>query len=274
MAFSFLSSIVTTPIRVIAELVTTLFQYREYLKQSVARDLRKAYKRSLLGYLWSMLNPLFMMLILTIVFSKIMRVQVEHYSVFLFAGMLPWQYFSQTVVGGLDSVRANRRIIEHLPIPKYVFILTLAFSNLANFSLSLVPLLGVMLFVGKSFSLSMLALPFIVLPLMLISVGAALFFATMNVFFQDTRHLVGVFLQALYYLTPIIYGLQHVPPSLAKWMRFNPMCYVVELMRKAFYYGEVPSMASFSVAFGISLLILIIGLGVFRKAESRFMYFI
>ena len=267
-------SVAIVPFELVTGFGRTLYQYREYLKQSVARDLRKAYKRSSLGYLWSMLNPLMMMLIITAVFSVILKIQVEYYSVFLFAALMPWQYFNQTVLGGLDSIRANRRIIEHVPIPKYVFILSLAFSNLANLFLALVPFCAVALFVGKSLTWSMMLLPVIVLPLMMLSVGAALLFATMNVFFDDTRHLTDVLLQAMYYLTPIMYGVEHLPASLAKWLQFNPMYHIIGLMRSAFYFGMVPGLESFMISFGAGLGVLLIGLAVFRSADSKFMYFL
>jgi len=263
-----------TPFELICDLFRTLFKYREYLRQSVARDLKKLYKRSALGYLWSMLNPLFMMIVLTIVFSKIMRIEVQHYSVFLFVALLPWQYFSQTVLGSIDSVRANMKIIEHLPIPKYIFALSLSFSNLANFFLAIIPLFAVMLFVGRSFSFSILALPIVLLPLMFVSIGSALFFATVNVFFDDTRHLLNVFLQALYYLTPILYGIEHLPPSLAGWLQLNPMYHVIYMMRTIFYYGELPSLYTLSIAYGSSFLVLLLGLWVFKKADNKFMYFV
>jgi ABC-type polysaccharide/polyol phosphate export permease len=267
-------SVAVVPFENVVEFGRTLYQYREYLKQSVARDLRKAYKRSTLGYLWSMLNPLLMMLIISSVFSVILRIQVEHYSVFLFAALMPWQYFNQTILGGLDSIRANRRIIEHLPIPKYIFILSLSFSNLANFLLALVPFIGVSLFVGKGLAWSMLALPLIILPLMMVSVGVALFFATMNVFFDDTRHLTVVLLQALYYLTPIMYGMEHLPSDLARWLQLNPMYHIIGLMRSALYFGSFPSSADLLVAYGLGVGVLMVGLAIFRSADSKFMYFL
>ena len=111
------------------EFFADIFQYHEYLRQAVARDLRKRYKRSYLGYLWSMLNPLLMIIILTLVFSNIMKNRVEDYSVFLFCGLLPWQFFSRTALGSLNAVKGNAKLISHLPIPKYLFTLTTAFST-------------------------------------------------------------------------------------------------------------------------------------------------
>lgn len=268
------AAVARAPFSLLLELGANVAKYREYLKQSVARDLRRAYKRSSLGYLWSMLNPLCMMLILTAVFSRIMRVQVEYYSVFLFAALLPWQYFQQTMIGGMGAIQSNRRILDHIPVPKYIFILSLACSNLANFALALVPFLAVTLFVGKGLTLSMLAFPIALIPLVLLSVGATLIFAVLNVFFDDIRHLVQVGLQALYYLTPIIYGKEHLPKTFAQWLELNPMYYIVELMRATMYYGELPSLRVTAIAYGMSIGVLILGLAILKRVDRKLIYFL
>lgn len=253
---------------------SSLFRYREYLKQSVARDLRRRYKRSVLGYLWSMLNPLFMMIILTIVFSEIMRIQVEHYSVFLFVALLPWQYFSQTIEGSLDSVRGNINIIDHVPIPKYIFALSVAFSSLANFLLALIPLLLLMVVMGRPITFNILLFPLIFIPLFTLSCGVALVCSAANVFFDDTRHLVNVLLQAMYFLTPILYGREHLPPRLVAWLWYNPMFHIVEMMRRVFYYGEGVGLEVYLVSLLVGFVVLGIGLWIFRKADAKFLYFV
>ncbi len=253
---------------------SSLFRYREYLKQSVARDLRRRYKRSVLGYLWSMLNPLFMMIILTLVFSEIMRIQVENYSVFLFVALLPWQYFSQTIEGSLDSVRGNINIIDHVPIPKYIFALSVAFSNLANFLLALIPLVLLMIVLGRPLTLNILFFPLIFVPLFAFSCGIALICTAANVFFDDTRHLVSVLLQALYFLTPILYGREHLPPRLVEWLWYNPMFHIVEMMRGVFYYGVAIRLDVYMASLVVGAVVLGIGLWIFRRADAKFLYFV
>ena len=117
-----------------------IYSYREFLKQSVLRDLRTKYKRSALGYLWTMLHPLGMMIVITLVFSHIMNIAIKDYSVFLFSGLLAWNYFQSTTMMSLVSIRSNSRLLNHIPLPKYIFIVSIAASNLVNFFLSIVPL--------------------------------------------------------------------------------------------------------------------------------------
>lgn len=256
------------------EFFYAIYHYREYLKQSVARDLRKRYKRSVLGYLWSMLNPLFMMIILTVVFSSIMKNTVEHYSVFLFSALLPWHYFSGTVMGSLDAIRGNMRIIDHVPIPKFIFSLSIAFSDLVNFFLSLVPLVLVMLVVGHPIPWTIILIPVILLPLFLVSMGIALVFSVGNVFFDDTKHLVDVIFKALFYLSPILYSADHLPKHLIKWLQLNPMFGIIELMREVIYFGNIPSLETYSISLGVALFTLAFGLWIFKRADDKFLYFV
>lgn len=251
-----------------------ILRYREYLKQSVARDLRKRYKRSVLGYCWSMLNPLFMMIILAVVFSKLMRGHIEDYAVFLFSGMLPWAYFNGTVRGCLDTIRANARIMDQVTVPKYIFALSTAFSNLVDFLLSVIPLLLVTIVIGRDVPPTILFIPMMLIPLFFFSVGIALIFAVSNVFFEDTQHLVGVLLQALYFLCPILYKKEMLPHWLGPWVSLNPMFGMIESFRELFYYGTIPSFELYATHLLSSTLILFIGLYVFSKADKKFIYFI
>lgn len=251
-----------------------IFRYREYLKQSIARDLRKRYKRSVLGYCWSMLNPLLMMIILSIVFSKIMQQRVHDYAVFLFSGMLPWAYFNLTVRGCLDTVRANARIMDQVSVPKYIFALSTAFSGLVDFFLSIIPLILVTIVLGREVPATILLIPILLVPLFFFSLGVALIFAVSNVFFEDTQHLVAVLLQALYFLCPILYSREMLPSWLIPWVSLNPLFTLIESIRGLFYYGTIPSIETFALHLICSTLTLLLGLYIFSKADKKFIYFI
>lgn len=249
--------------------------YREYLKQSVARDLRKKYKRSSLGYLWSMLNPLFMMIILTVVFSEIMRAQgIKNYAVFLFCGMIPWAYFDSTCQAALGTIRANARIIDQIPVPKFIFPLTASLYNVVNLFLSLLTLFIVMLATGMTIPLTASFFLVILIPLFLFSMGISLLLAAANVFYEDTTHLTSVILKALYFLCPILYERSMLPQKLIPLIVLNPLFGIIEATRSVFYYGTVPSFETFAINLLASVFTLGLGLWVFKKVDDKFLYFI
>lgn len=251
-----------------------IFCYREYLKQSVLRDLRTKYKRSVLGYCWTMLHPLAMMIILSIVFSNIMRISITDYAVFLFAGLLPWGYFNSTVLMSLNNIRQNSRLIGQIPVPKYIFIVSLTVSNLVNLLLAIVPLLLVMLATGRPVAWTVLTFPAMILPLYLLTTGVSLMLATSNVFFDDTFHLSEVALQALYFLSPVLYSRDLLPPSLVSWLTLNPLFTQIECIRTIFYDARLPELQTYIICLGVSLVVLISGLMIFRRSEDKFLYFI
>lgn len=262
------------PLHFFPDFFVQLYGYREYLRQSVLRDLRTKYKRSFLGYLWTMLHPLGMMAVLAVVFSQVMRIPVEHYAVFLFAGLLPWNYFNSTVMMSLNNIRANARLFGQVAVPKYIFIISLVFSNLVNFYLSVIPLLAIMLILGHPITFAATALPIVLLPLICVTVGISLMLAALNVFFDDTVHLAEVGLQALYFLCPVLYKRDILPPRLVKILEVNPLFCQVEFLRGLFYEGVLPAPDLFLVNLAASVLILFLGLWMFKRAENKFMYFI
>lgn len=261
-------------ITAVPEFFTQAYAYREYLIQSVLRDLRNKYKRSILGYVWTMLHPLAMMAVLAIVFSHIMRFPTKDYAVFLFAGLLPWNYFNSTCLMSLHSIRANARLFGQIPIPKYVFIISLAFSNLVNYLLAIAPLIIIMLIMGRPIPISVLAFPLVLLPLFLVVMGVSLILATSNVFFDDTHHLAEVGMSMLYFMSPVLYGRELLPEWLVSYLVFNPLFCQIEFIRGIFYYGVLPDPQLYLINLGCSALILLIGLLIFKKAEDKFLYFL
>ena len=252
----------------------SIYKYREYIKQSVGRDLKRKYKRSSLGYLWSMLSPLMMMIILATVFSSIMRSHVENYAVFLFVGMLTWAFFDGTCNSSLGIINANAPIIDKICFPKFIFLFSLAIYNLLNFFLSLVPLLVVMWFTGHQIPLTAFLMPIVLLPLFLFTIGAASLLAVANVFFEDTQHLTGVLFRGLYFLSPILYGREMLPPWVVKWALLNPMFSIIEQMRDLLYYGNLPPLGTYLAVLAASIGFLGLGLWVFKRVEHKFIYFL
>ena len=251
-----------------------IFNYREYLKQSVLRDLRTKYKRSVLGYFWTMIHPLAMMAVLAVVFANMMKMPTKDYAVFLFCGLLPWNFFSSTVMMSLGSIRNNASLFRQVPLPKYVFVLSIAASNLFNFVVALVPLLVLTLLLGRPIPMTIFAFPMVFFPIFCVTVGVALILAASNVFFEDTLHLTEVAMSALYFLCPILYYRTLIPQELLKYLILNPLFCQLEFMRDIFYDGVLPDMTTYSINLVGSVIVLVIGLWIFKRSEDKFLYFV
>jgi ABC-2 type transport system permease protein len=254
--------------------VSDLYRYRSFLSQSVERDLKKRYKRTVLGYVWSMLNPLLMMAVLSIAFSKILGTTIENYPLFLFAGMIPYQFFSQTVSGNLGVIANSMNILNVVPAPKYLFPSSIAISDMVNLILALGPFILLTLLFGKAVPWTIVLLPLVLIPLYCAVLGVALLFSVANVFFEDTSHLAGVFIQSVYYLSPVLYAPEHLPEKILPFVQLNPMFHTIQLMRKVMLYGEVFTLQEYGVCSAVCMMYLVLGLWVFRRSEDKFVYFV
>ncbi|MBC7792501.1 MAG: ABC transporter permease [Clostridia bacterium] len=247
-----------------------LYQYRYLLSVLISSELKLRYRRSTLGFLWSMLNPLLMMIVITAVFSQVMRFQVHDYALLLLAGILPWTFISQTVSNSLMSIISKGSLLQKVYVPKSIFPLAGAAANLVNFVLSLVPLLGIGLVFGHGLSLSLIFLPVATLFVAMFACGLTLLFSCLNVFFRDFTHMTDVLMQALFYASPIIYTVEMVPEKFRPIFRFNPVSSLVECFRAPIYRGTFPTWADIGFAFGAGCLSLLIGGYVFFRNENEF----
>ncbi len=249
-----------------------LYRYRELLKNLVISELKLRYRRSVLGFLWTLLNPLLMMIVLTIAFSTVMRFNTEDYSVMLLAGLLPWTFFSQSVSGSLLSIVSKGSLIKKVYIPKALIPLSVVFSGLINFLLSLAPLLLVMAFLGREITEAMWFLPLAILLFSIFTAGVAFLFSCVNVFYRDFTHMTEVLLQALLYLSPVIYTLKMVPEEYRSIFMWNPLVYLIDLFRLPIFYGELPPMETVGIAAACSLGMGLVGFAVFTRFERGFVH--
>jgi lipopolysaccharide transport system permease protein len=253
-----------------------VWRFRQLVALLVVRELKVRYKRSLLGMLWTMLNPLLLMVVYTVVFTTILPAALPNFSIFLLAGLLPWLYFSTALMQGLMSVLVNQELVRKVRLPQAVFPLSVVGSNLVNFVLSLVPLFAVMLALGQPFTPALVFLPAAALILTLFCAGVTLLFATATVFFRDVRHLTEVALQMLLYLSPVLYDLKQLGEHRIWWfslfrleLKLNPLSYLVPLVRDPVYYGRFPSLATVGIAIACAHGAFVAGFAVFTRLEPR-----
>lgn len=251
----------------------TLLRYRELLRQLVIREVKLRYKRSALGFAWTVLNPLLAMVIFTMVFSRIFSSR-PNYSLYVFTALLGWNLFSLGTSRGLDSVVLNGPIIRKVFVPKAIFPVATVVSQVVNFVFTLVPLFLLMAAVGAGFSPHLLWLPIPLVSLTCFALGIALLFGTFNVFFRDVKYFYEAGLLAWFYATPIFYPPEIIPEKFKFLLYMNPMFALLESLRAPIYLGAAPPIGMMIFGLALSLVTLAIGWIVFHRFESRFIHYV
>jgi ABC-type polysaccharide/polyol phosphate export permease len=258
-----------------------LLRYRQLIAMLVVRELKVRYKRSVFGLLWTMLNPLLLMIVYTVVFSTIMKAPQRNFSIFLLSGLLPWLFFSIAVLQGLTSILTNQELIRKVRVPQAVFPLSVVGSNLVNFALSFFPLLLLMGVMRQPYTAALFFIPVAMLMLTVFTSGVTLLFSTFTVFFRDVRHLAEVALQMLMYLSPVFYDLQMLGQHDSWWfrafrvfLRVNPLWYLLQLIRDPVYYGRMPPPQAIVIASFSAVAALVIGFAVFKRLSPRHIHYL
>lgn len=256
------------------EFFTETYRFRELIWALALKELRVRYKRSVLGFLWALLNPALLMLVLTVVFGTLMRFSMDHYAIFLLSVLLPWTFFSQALAYSVESLVGNADLLKKVRVAKLVFPVAAVLANVINFFLSLIPLALLMVALRFPFHWTWIYIPLAIFDLVLFTLGAAFFFATANVFYRDVSHIVQILLSAWFYFCPIVYSLDFIPARYHWLFRLNPMLYVLNGFRLGIYYGTLPSPQSIGMALACGILALVIGFTVFQRYQQRFIYYV
>jgi ABC-type polysaccharide/polyol phosphate export permease len=254
-----------------------IYRYRDLVMALVARELKVRYRRSAIGFTWTMLQPLLMMLVLQVVFNSLFRFKLPNgtnYPVYALSGILFWNFFSQSIVSSMNSLRGNAQLLQKLPVPKAVFPLATVLSGLLNLLFALVPMLLILLITRHALSWSLLFLPVSILLATLFTLGAGLLLSPLAVFFSDTVELVSVLLTLLMYLTPLFYRMQDLPGKVRWVVRFNPLRSILEVFRDPIYFSKVPPLSHLAVSFSIAVAALVIGALAFRRSSDRIPFYV
>lgn len=254
--------------------MTEFLRYRDLVTTLVVRDLRVRYRRSAIGFLWTMLQPLLTMLVLNLVFSALFRFEIVNYPVYALAGIMFWNFFSQSITGSMNSLRDNAQLVTKLPVPKAVFPLAAVIAGMVNLFFALVPLFGLLLVTGHPIRPAVLFLPVAVVLASVFTLGAGLLLSPMAVFFYDTVEMVGVALTLFMYMTPIFYPMDIVPDEYLWAVRFNPLRSVLEVFRDPIYFGKIPPLTHLTVATLIALVALVVGILAFRASSDRIPFYV
>ena len=250
-------------------------QYKGLIRELVSRDIKLKYRRSFLGYVWSILNPLLVMIVMTVVFSAMFQRNIENYPVYLLSGRMTFDFFMTSTNAAMNSVTGNAALMKKTYIPKYIFTVSKVTSALVDFVFSLGALFIVMIATGAGFHITMIALPLVFIQVYLFCLGLGFLLAELNVFFRDIVYIYRAVTTAWMYMTCLFYPIESLPENLATIIKlFNPMYYYVAEMRDLVLYGRWSGPRVFWGGWFFGIAMMIIGLYAFQKNKDRFILYI
>lgn len=264
-----------------------LWGYRELIWNLVVRDLKVRYRNSVLGVFWSLINPLMMMVVFTLVFTVMTPYSdVKHFPVFVLLAILPWNFFSSSVIGSIQSIVGNASLVNKVYFPREILPISVALANMINFLMALIVLFALILIFGIPITGWAMMLPAVIIVQLIFTIGFGMIMAAANVFYRDTQVIMEVVMLAWFFLTPIFYSVAILPKSyeieqlgvsfdVSRWMRIlNPMASIIANYRTVLYGagngGSMPEPYFFVRTLLTSLAILAVGAFIFYRYSHRF----
>lgn len=245
-------------------------RFQPLLYELVARDVKIKYRKSAMGVLWTLLNPLMMMAILSVVFSNLFRFDIENYSLYLLAGQIIFNFYNESTSGAMTAILGNASLIKKVYIPKYLFVVSRITSSGINILSSFCALILVMVFTKSELHWTIFLAVIPLAYLFVFSLGIGLILAALTVRFRDVMHLYSVFVTALMYLTPVIYSISMLP----KWVQFivklNPLTGILTIFRNVVIYNTIPSIQSLLISGMTVIITLGVGMWIFYKQQDSF----
>ena len=249
-----------------------IFQYRDLIYQLVRRDIVTRYKRSVLGIAWTMLQPLGMMIVMTLVFSNVFH-SVEGYPSYILSGLIAWTFFSQTTTAAIHQIVWGGTLLHRIYLPRTSFAVSAIGTGVINLTISLVPLIAIMLITSRPIHWSIIFVPVAIILLAAFALGVGLILSTLAIYFPDVAEMYQIILVAWMYVTPIIYPEEILPEAYRYWVtNLNPMYHLVRIFRMPLYEGVLPSWPEMAIASGIAIITLVIGWLFFSKKADEFTY--
>ncbi len=251
-----------------------VWNYRNLIYQLTRRDILSRYKRSVLGVAWTMLNPLGMMLVLTIAFSQVFRFDTElSYPAYVLSGLIVWNFFSQTTTAAMVNLVWGGGLLHRIYVPRTSFALAAILTGMVNFLFSMIPLVLVMLITRVPFSFTVLLFPIPLLLLAAFSLGVGLMISTIAVYFPDVSEMYAIIMLGWMYLTPIIYPENILPEAYRSLVTgLNPMYYLVKVFRAFVYFGQLPDLSDLLIAAVIAAAVFLAGWIIFTRKAGEFAY--
>lgn len=251
--------------------IKKLYKYRQMIFSLVKKELRGRYKASVLGFLWTFINPLLQLGVYTLVFSIIMKNGIEKYYLFLFVALVPWIFFSSSLTGGATSIIASKDLLKKIYFPREVLPIAYITSSFVNMLFSFIVIFLVLILSGIEINfIALLFLPLIMLIEYILALGIVLITSSLTVYFRDLEHILNILAMAWQFLTPIMYSKEMVPEKLIPIWNLNPMTPIITAYRDILYYGNIPQLTTLIHAVILGFIFVIIGFVTFNKLQKNF----
>lgn len=247
-----------------------IYNYRELLKTNVKKEIRGRYKNSILGIMWSFLNPLLQLAVYSIIFGALLAGGDNTYHIYICVALIPWTYFTTAISQASFTVIGNGDIIKKVYFPREILPISVVTSGAVNFMISTIIILAFVIGAGMGITKYVLLYPFILLIQYILLLGISFIVSSVTVYFRDLEHIIGIVLMAAFYATPIVYKLEQLPANLQIIMKLNPMTHLINAYRDIFYYQQMPNMKILCILLGISLVLTVIGYFIFKKLQKGF----
>lgn len=250
--------------------IKDIYDYRDMIYSLVKRELRGRYQKSVLGMLWTFLNPFFQILIYTLVFTYIFPSSIENYYIYLMTGIIPWNFFTEALGQGAGSIVANADMTKKIYFPREILTIASVTAKFVNMALAFLVVFVFLLFSPVKLSVHILFMPVVMLAEYLIALGFTLFFSAVTVYLRDMEYIVNVLLMAWIWATPIMYTLDDLDLKVARLLLLNPMSSVIVSYHNLLYAHRLPTALTVAGILGIGVLLVIIGEAVFVHLEGNF----
>lgn len=250
--------------------IKSIFKYRELLKNNIKKEIRGRYKNSVLGVLWTFLNPLLQIIVYATIFPLILRDAKEHYLIFVCVGLIPWAFFTASVSQSAFTIISNANIVKKVYFPREILPLSVVLSNAVTFVISTLIIIGFALGYGKGISWHIIFFPIVLLLQIIMQLAISFILSSVTVYFRDLEHFVQIGLMLMFYATPIVYDASSIPGNFGKIMKINPMAPVIDGYRSIFYLQQIPNLKLIGFWMLIMTIVVYISWRIFKKLERGF----
>lgn len=247
-----------------------IYNYRELLKSNVKKEIRGRYKNSILGVIWSFLNPLLQLAVYAVIFGALLAGGDQTYHIYICVALIPWTYFTTTITQAAFTIIGNADIIKKVYFPREILPISVVTSGAVNFMISTIIILGFVLFAGLGISKYIILYPVILLIQYILLLGISFIVSAITVYVRDLEHIIGVILMAAFYGIPIVYKIEQLPANLQVIMQLNPMTHLINAYRDIFYYQQMPNFKILGIVLLLGLVLTVGGYFIFKKLQKGF----